>query len=161
MCEFRCRSLSQTFVNATDGMPQLTFYAGPIPYRECKGRRTMKSHFLAAALMASSAFAQEPVAQFPEGAASITAEALTAAMGDKTFVAQPAKGPAWRLQYNANGYFFVNVGNFADSGKWSVKDSTVCTEGRQIRYFCNEFQSKDGVLYMKRENGEVLKLVPR
>jgi hypothetical protein len=121
----------------------------------------MKPQVLVAALMASSAFAQEPVSQFPEGAASFTAEALTAALGDKTFFAQPATGLEWRLQYNASGYFFVNVGNFADKGKWSVKDSTLCTEGRQIKYFCNEVQGKDGVLYIKRESGEVLKLTRR
>lgn len=116
---------------------------------------------IAAAFLASAAAAQEPVMQFPEGAAPLTAEALTAAVSDKVFWARPVRGPAWRMQFNASGYFYANVGNFADNGKWSVKDSTVCTEGRQIRAYCNEFQVKDGTLYMKRESGEVLRFEVR
>ena len=91
----------------------------------------------------------------------MTTEVLKTAVEDKVFTVEPAKGTPWRLQYNANGYFYVNVGNFADSGKWSAKDSTLCTEGKQIRYFCNEFRMKDGVLFMKRENGEVVKFTPK
>ena len=117
----------------------------------------MKSSIVLATLVSSSVFAQEAVTQFPDGATVMSADALKAAVADKVFLARPAKGDPWRMQYNANGFFYVNVGNFSDNGKWSVKDSTVCTEGRVVKYFCNEFQIKDGTLYMKRESGEVLK----
>lgn len=125
----------------------------------------MNKKFLMVALCASSlsapAFAQPAPTEFPDGAIPLTAPALQAAVEDKVFMAQPAQGAAWRLQYNANGFFYVNVGNFSDDGKWSVKDSTLCTEGKRVKAFCNELRSKDGVLYMKRESGEILKLVQR
>lgn len=106
----------------------------------------------------SLAAAQPSAPDFQEGSTALSETEMTAAVADKVFLATPAKGAQWRLQYNANGYFFVNVGAFSDNGKWSVKGSTVCTEGKQVRYFCNEFRVKDGGLFMKRESGEVLKL---
>ena len=122
----------------------------------------MSTWILALAAMAfSPALAQEPVTEFPAGSAPLSTDALTAAVSDKVFGAQPAKGAAWRLQYNANGYFFANVGNLSDNGKWHVKDSALCGAGRHIGAFCNEFRIKDGTLYMKRQSGEVLKLDPR
>ena len=102
--------------------------------------------------------AQEVQTQFPEGSALLTTETLTAALSGKVYTAQPAKGPSWRIQYNDNGFVYVNVGSFSDTGKWFAKDSTVCSEGRQIKFFCNEVRTKDNTLYLKRESGEVLKL---
>jgi len=119
----------------------------------------MKSMLIFILAFTSLAIAQQPPTDFPEGSIPLTAEELKSAVADKVFTAQPVSGTAWRLQYNRSGYFFVNVGSFSDSGKWSTKDSTLCTEGRQVKYFCNEFRIKDGTLYMKRENGEVLQMV--
>ncbi len=110
---------------------------------------------------ASCAFAQTALTSFPEGAVPLTAEDLGKALTDKVFHVQPASGAPWRVQYNANGYWFINAGSFADSGKWSVKDSTVCGEGRQLKPACNEIRTKDGTLYLKRESGEVVKFEPR
>ncbi len=117
--------------------------------------------FLAVAAACGPAVAQTAPPAFPEGATPLAADDLTKALSDKVFHVQPASGPAWRLQYNANGYWFIDVGAFRDTGKWVAKDSTVCGEGRQIRASCNEIRTKDGTLYMKRDSGEVVKLEPR
>ena len=122
-------------------------------------RRFVLSVVMAAA--SACAAAQNAPNTFPDGAAALAPDDLTKALADKVFSVQPASGQPWRLQYNGNGYWFINVGAFSDTGKWSVKDSTVCGEGRQIRAACNEIRSKDGALYLQRDSGEVVKLEPR
>ena len=107
---------------------------------------------------APGAGAQSAPTEFPEGATTLTPEALKEALAGKVFTVAPASGSPWRWQFNGNGYFYINIGSFSDSGKWQVKDSAVCTEGRQIKYSCNEMRSADGVLHMKRDSGEVVKL---
>ena len=52
---------------------------------------------------------------------------------------------------------FLNVGNYSNSGKWSTKDSSVC-QGTGKSTGCNEIRSKDNVLYLKRDSGEVVAL---
>mgnify|MGYP001003140650 CR=1 FL=1 len=116
---------------------------------------------LLAATAASCAFSQTATGGFPDGAMPLAPDDLAKALGDKLFHVQPASGPAWRLQYNANGYWFVNVGTFSDTGKWSVKDSTICAEGKQIAASCSDVRTKDGALYLKRGSGEIVKLEPR
>ncbi len=109
-------------------------------------------------LVPACVLAQNSLPAFPEGAAPLSPEALQTAVAGKVFSVKPASGPAWRWQINANGYFFINAGNFSDTGKWSVKDSTFCSEGRQIKAGCNEMRSAGGELYLKRDSGEVVKL---
>ncbi len=94
---------------------------------------------------------------FPEGAEPLTPEALTTALSGKVFKVAPAQGSDWRWQFDANGYFFLNVGKFNGSGKWSTKDNSVCQESKNFSG-CNEIRSKDNVLYMKRDSGEVVAL---
>ena len=105
-------------------------------------------------------FAQSALAQdFPEGNAPLTPESLTNAVSGKVFSVKPAQGSTWRWQFNGNGYFYINIGNFSDSGKWSTKDSALCTEGSKIKFSCNEVRAAGGELYLKRDSGEVVKLV--
>jgi hypothetical protein len=108
-------------------------------------------------LLATVASAQDIPNQFPDGSIAPTAETLQTALADKVFSVTPAKGPSWRLQYNANGFFFVDVGNFRDSGKWNTKDGLLCVEAKQIRTGCSELRIKDGTLYLKRDSGEIVK----
>ncbi|MEN9539723.1 MAG: hypothetical protein RLZZ126_1958 [Pseudomonadota bacterium] len=98
---------------------------------------------------------------FPEGGAPLAPDALSGSVSGKVFAVKPAQGSVWRWQFDANGYFFINIGNFKDSGKWSAKDSALCTEGRQIKFSCNEVRMAGGSLYLKRDSGEVVKLEPQ
>lgn len=120
----------------------------------------MKFIAAALALATSCSIAQTTVVDFQDGAALLTEEELKAAVTGKVLTATDAKGTRWRLQFNANGYFFINVGNFSDSGKWSVKDTTICTVPSRIRAYCNHYRSKDGRLLMKRESGEIIQFDP-
>lgn len=65
------------------------------------------------------------------------------------------------IQTPDGGVVCVHLGSFSDTGKWHAEGSAVCSEGRQIKFFCNEVRTKDGVLHLKRESGEVLKLESR
>lgn len=51
------------------------------------------------------------------------------APGGQSVFGQVADGNGWRLQYNDNGYFFVNTTNgFNGSGKWHTEMSRLCGE---------------------------------
>ena len=94
---------------------------------------------------------------FPEGAEPLAPEALRTALAGKSFKVAPAQGAAWRWQFDANGYFFLNVGTYSNSGKWSTKDSSICQDtGKSTG--CNEVRSRDNVLYLKRDSGEIVAL---
>ena len=108
-----------------------------------------------ACLGVSAARAEE----FPEGSVALAPAALTEAVSGKVFSVKTAQGAVWRWQFKPDGYFFINVGSFSDSGKWQAKDSTLCSEGRHVKYSCNEVRSLGGELLLKRDNGEVVKLV--
>jgi hypothetical protein len=111
--------------------------------------------------LAAAASAQTVPTEFPEGAKALAPEALKAMVSGKTFNAKLADGTPWRLQYTASGYIYVNAGSFSGSGKWHVEGTNLCNVSTQIPTACNEMQAKDGVLYMKRSTGEIVKLVEK
>ncbi len=106
-------------------------------------------------LMALGTSAMAQTTGFPEGAEPLTPQALQAALEGKSFKLTPAQGSPWRVQFNTNGYFFLNATRYNNSGKWSAKDSSMCQDtGKNTG--CNEIRSKDGQLYLKRDSGEVV-----
>ena len=109
-------------------------------------------------LASSVAFAQSIPTDFPEGATTFGTDALKSAVSGKVFTVKAAKGPNWRWQFNPDGFFYINVGSFSDSGKWSTKESALCSEGRQIKYSCNEVRAHGADLYLKRDSGEVVRM---
>jgi|GEM_PF-1026216 len=114
-----------------------------------------------ALLIAPHATAQTQLTDFPEGAEPLTQEALREALAGKVFFITPAKGADWRWQFDNNGYFFFNIGgSYSNSGKWSTKDSTVCQDTGKTPG-CNPIRQKDGVLYLKRDNGELITFRPQ
>ena len=110
---------------------------------------------------ASLTYAQPAATEFPQESAPLTQDALKESLAGKVFSVKTASGPNWRWQLDANGNFFINVGDFKDSGKWSTKDSSICSEGRQIKASCNQVRALGSDLYLKRDNGEVVKMTPQ
>ncbi len=109
--------------------------------------------------LSGSAFAAAMSTQFPQGSTELTPEALKSDLSDKTFIVRPAQGPSWRWELKGNGYYFINIGNFSDSGTWNVKGSSLCSAGQKVATgSCNDVRMKDGALYLKRDNGEVVEL---
>ena len=121
----------------------------------------MKNHLLLyAALLVNSTGAIAQTTAYPEGAEALSPEALTAALSEKSFTISPAGGPTWRWQFNANGYYYLHVGSYSDSGKWTSKERSLCLQSPK-NTGCNEMRQKDGTLYFKRDSGEVVSFQPR
>ena len=61
-------------------------------------------------LCAGVALAQASLpVEFPAGSKPLAATALKDAVAGRTFNVDLADGSRWRLEYKANGYFFVNT----------------------------------------------------
>ncbi len=114
-------------------------------------------YLLAGCLASTAAIAED----FPDGSATLSPESVSAAVAGKVFSVKTAQGSTWRWQFKTDGYFFINIGSFSDTGKWTAKESSLCTEARQIKYSCNELRTVGQDLLLKRDNGEVVKLVPQ
>jgi len=99
--------------------------------------------------------------EFPADSASPSAETLRGKLAGNTFKVRVADGNAWRLQYKANGYAFLDTANgFRDTGTWRVEDGKLCGEWRKVNGGCNEVRLKGEALYLKRTaNGEVVVMV--
>jgi hypothetical protein len=123
----------------------------------------MKLHSLVCCLglaAATSSWAQS----FPEGASVPTAEDLKSRLSDKTFGVTLANGSTWRLQFNANGYFFFNTSTGSNgSGQWNTQDGKICskvqTPGSELT--CGDARIHNDILHVRRSNGEVIRYVPR
>ena len=121
----------------------------------------MKKLLIAAAVCCSPAFAQTSAAQaFPDGAAVPNAGELRERLAGKLIHVKLANGGSWRLEYKANGYFYINTsGGFSDTGEWKVEDGKLCSKGRKIADNCNEVRLVGDALYLKRDNGEIVQFV--
>lgn len=116
---------------------------------------------LLALLPGTFAYAQAPMpTEFPPDAAPIGADALRERLSGKVFRARIANGDVWRLQYNANGYFFMNTERgFNDDGKWRTEGGSFCTELKKVAPSCAETRIKGDSIYFKRtSNGEVVEM---
>ena len=85
---------------------------------------------LCAAVGCRSALAQGALSvEFPIASKPLpAAPALKAALAGKTFNVDLADGTRWRLEYKANGYFFLNTSTgFNGTGDWRADDERLCT----------------------------------
>jgi hypothetical protein len=112
----------------------------------------------------STAFAQgTPSTDYPEGSEPLPTEALRKALSGKAFNLKSAARGSIRLQFDENGYAFVDAGpEGRDSGKWNVIDSKLCTDWRRAASGCTDARIKEGVIYIRRlDTGEVGFLEPK
>lgn len=115
-----------------------------------------------ALLLPLCAAAQQPALtlEFPEGAVVTASDDLRTRLAGKVFRIQFADGSSARIQYNTNGYAFLDTSRgFRDNGKWSIVDDKLCNEWRQIASSCSEQRVHAGIVYLKRvSNGEIIAL---
>ena len=116
----------------------------------------MSRLFRICALMILTVTTSGWAADFPEGVQPLKQEKLQSAMAGKVFSVKAAKGPAWRWQFNSDATFVINIGSYSDSGVWSIKDSSVCQESKRGNTGCNEIRTKDNILYLQRDSGEIV-----
>jgi hypothetical protein len=82
---------------------------------------TMMKSLCIAALVAASALLTAHAQSFDEGATTPSAEELKTLLAGQIFTVNRPDGNNWRLEFKANGYFFVNTNSgYADSGEWNL-----------------------------------------
>ena len=72
-------------------------------------------------------------------------------------------GELWRFEWKSNGYYFSRgaAGGRSDTGRWRVKDGTLCAQRNKSGDACAELRIVDDVLELKRaSDGEVVALQP-
>lgn len=111
-------------------------------------------------LVPAAALAQNAMpTEFPADATPIAADALQKQLAGKVYRAKVFDGNTWRIEYNSNGYMFINTGTgFSDSGKWRTEESKLCGEWQKARSGCSEVRTKGNDFYVKRHTGEVVLL---
>jgi hypothetical protein len=110
------------------------------------------------AVLAGAAWAQVTV---PEGATTPDAADVKKWFDDRTYKVRFADGTDLRLEYKANGYYWVNTSRgFNSSGTWEAKDGQVCTQLKGRDRSCNDVRMHAGSLYLKRDTGEIVRFDP-
>jgi hypothetical protein len=112
----------------------------------------------------SAAFAQAPAApDFPADAKPIAADPLRERVSGKVFRIAVANGNGWRLQFQGDGFYFLNIApsNYSDSGKWRAEDSSLSFEPQKTKAGCNVTQLVGDLAYFKRDIGEIVKFEPQ
>ena len=95
--------------------------------------------------------------QFPEGATTPTATDISKYLDDKVFNVKLADGNSWRLEYKANGFFYVNTSTgFNSSGQWRAEDGRLCGQLKGRDRGCNDVRIDQGLLHLKRDSGEII-----
>ena len=114
-------------------------------------------------VVATSASAQPAPKEFPPDAVPISAASLRERLANKVYRVQLADGGGWRIDYRANGYYFVNTNEgYSDTGKWTVQECQLCSVPRKTAPACNEVREVgDPIIYLKRLNGDIIQLKPQ
>ena len=95
-----------------------------------------------------------------EGSTAPNAAELKPLIAGKVFSVKTSTS-TWRLQINDNGYFFINIGSFSDTGTWTVEDGKWCSKPKKSNASCNEMRLSGGSLFMKRDSGEIVLFSPQ
>ena len=112
--------------------------------------------------MSWPAQAQSTDTDFPAGATALSGAQIKERLEGKVFDVKLANGVTWRLEYNARGHFFVDVSTgFRSKGEWSAEDGRLCGQLAGRDRSCNEMRLHQDLLHLKRDSGEIVRLVPR
>ena len=123
----------------------------------------MKSTQLAiATLLAVTFYAPSRADELPADATAPKAAELKRYLDDRVFDVKLLDGTSWRLEFNSRGHHFVNISNgFNGQGNWRTEDAKLCSALRGEKESCNDVRLLADVLHLKRNNGQVIQLVPR
>lgn len=103
-----------------------------------------------------------PAQDFPAGAAVPSAKELETLLSGRTFDVKLPNGTSWRMQFDGLGAFFVDVSTGQrDGGGWKTQDGKLCTTPQRGNASCNEMRTTADGLFLKRDNGQIIQLVPR
>ncbi len=123
----------------------------------------MKALVLSLSVLAvASASAQTVPKEFPADGTAPPAAELKERFAGKVYSVTLADGTHWRIDYKSSGYFFVDTSTgFHGTGDWHADDGKLCSRLRGANLSCNEVRDVGGVIYLKRDSGEVIALLPK
>ena len=117
----------------------------------------MKALVFVALFLSAQTYAQTAPREFPADAAALSEAATQEGFSGKTYNVKLTNGSTWKWQFKADGYFYFNTSDgFSDTGKWSAKESKLCTEGRKMSASCNDIRRQGATLHYKRDNGDIV-----
>ncbi len=126
---------------------------------------TTKTHILsvlaAAALVAACASGPPLATEFPSGARAPTAAEISSLLRGKSFKLANPSGSSNQVDHGANDSVIAFFGGRSDSGTWRAEDGRVCYQFKVVPSACNDLRLVGSDIYLKRSNGQVVKLEPR
>ena len=147
---------------AIDALCNAKGFAISAPVKVAAAQPTMRPAAPSAVAAAVATGTPGAPTAFPDDAQAISGNDLARKVSGKVFNVELANGLRWRLDYKSNGYLFVNVSNGgAASGPWRAEEGRLCTHMRGSDASCNEVREQRERLYLKRDNGDVIALVPQ
>ena len=110
------------------------------------------------ALVSIPALSQE----FPQGSSTPTASDVQKHLADKVFSVKNADGTSWRLEFKANGYFFLNTNTGGSvNGQWQAEDGRLCSQIKGADRNCVDVRFHQELLHLKRTSGEIIQYLPK
>ena len=68
---------------------------------------------------------------YPPDAQPVSAQALNELVRGQVWLARLANGSTWRMDFNSNGYVFLDVSTGGrDTARWRTEDSRICLDFR-------------------------------
>ncbi len=114
---------------------------------------------IALSIAAIDAHAQAMKRDFPEGATSVPDATLKEKLAGKTLAQFSYDNVKWTYQYKDNGFFNLqSTSNVTQTGTWRAENGKLCTQARAMAMVCGEARMAGDVIYVRRENGEVVPL---
>jgi hypothetical protein len=99
---------------------------------------------------------------FPDGATTPSAEDLKKRLAGNAFSVKLADGTSWRMEFRANGYFFIDTNTgFRGDGQWTAEEGRLCSQLRGRDNACNDVRVHQDILHLKRTSGEFIQYMPR
>ena len=112
-------------------------------------------------LALSSVCLAQAVQDFPADATVPSAKEITEHIAGKNFKWRTAGGDLIRVQFTGRGYIYVDAPRGGQtSGDWRTEDGKLCGTLRGSGAFCNEARMSEGVLHLRRTNGEIVRYEP-
>lgn len=99
---------------------------------------------------------------FDDTTAAPTADEIKTILGGNVFTVTIADGTSWRLQFNKNGYYYINTSTgYTDDGEWHTENGKLCVKPKKTAPACNDARVSQGLLVLKRLSGEIVVYRPR
>jgi hypothetical protein len=115
-----------------------------------------------ALLIAATGFSNLHAQSFGEGMTTPSVEEMHKLLSGNAFTVDRPDGNHWKIEFKANGYYFMNTNSgYSDSGEWKVENGKLCAQPKKTPAGCSEAKLNNGLLVLKRPNGEIVTYKPK